>query len=48
MCRASDTTAGAKAAVHAARDVLCLKFAYCDAFQAEAERMLDTATTDAP
>ncbi len=40
-------TAGAKAAVQAARDVLGLTFAYCGAFQTEAERMLDTAMTDA-
>lgn len=40
-------TAGAKAAVTAARDALGLTFAYATAFQAEAERLLDTAMTDA-
>lgn len=40
-------TAGARAAVQAARDVLGLTFEYCEAFQAEAERLLDTAMTEA-
>lgn len=40
-------TASARAAVQAARDVLGLTFAYCDAFQAEAEQLLETAMTDA-
>jgi phage/plasmid-like protein (TIGR03299 family) len=40
-------TRNAKAAVQAARDSLGLTFAYVEAFQAEAERLLDTATTDA-
>lgn len=36
-------TAGAKAAVTAARDALGLTFAYATEFQAQAERLLDTA-----
>jgi phage/plasmid-like protein (TIGR03299 family) len=40
-------TRNAKAAVQAARDSLGLAFAYVEAFQAEAERLIDTATTDA-
>lgn len=40
-------TSGATAAVQAARDVLGLTFAYCEAFQAEAERLIDTELTDA-
>ena len=40
-------TRNAKAAVQAARDSLGLTFAYVEAFQAEAERLIDTATTDA-
>jgi len=39
-------TRNAKAAVQAARDSLGLTFAYIEAFQAEAERLIDTATTD--
>ena len=40
-------TSGAKAAVTAARDALGLTFAYATQFQVEAERLLDTAMTDA-
>lgn len=40
-------TSGATAAVQAARDVLGLTFAYGEAFQAEAERLIDTTLTDA-
>jgi len=40
-------TRNAKAAVQAARDSLGLTFAYVEAFEAEAERLIDTATTDA-
>ena len=40
-------TAGAKAAVTAARDALGLTFAYATEFQAQAELLLDTALTDA-
>ena len=39
-------TRNAKAAVQAARDSLGLTFAYVEAFQAEAEQLIDTATTD--
>jgi phage/plasmid-like protein (TIGR03299 family) len=40
-------TTGAKSQIQAARDALGLTFRYMGAFQAEAERMLDTAMTDA-
>ncbi|MHB1010944.1 MAG: DUF932 domain-containing protein, partial [Propionibacteriaceae bacterium] len=40
-------TRNAKAAVQVARDSLGLTFAYVEAFQAEADRLIDTATTDA-
>ncbi|RYV50984.1 DUF932 domain-containing protein [Pengzhenrongella frigida] len=39
-------TRNAKAAVQAARDSLGLTFAYVEAFQAEAERLINTTTTD--
>ncbi|MBU4337270.1 MAG: DUF945 domain-containing protein [Actinobacteria bacterium] len=39
-------TRNAKAAVQAARDSLGLTFAYVEGFQSEAERLIDTATTD--
>jgi hypothetical protein len=40
-------TRNAKAAVQAARDTLGLTFAYVEAFEAEAERMINTSVTDA-
>ena len=40
-------TRNAKAAVQAARDSLGLTFAYVEAFEAEAERMINTSVTDA-
>ena len=40
-------TSGANAAVTAARDALGLSFAYATQFKVEAERLLDTAMTDA-
>lgn len=40
-------TRNAKAAVQAARDALGLTFAYVDAFQAEAERMINTTMVEA-
>jgi phage/plasmid-like protein (TIGR03299 family) len=40
-------TRNAKAAVQAARDCLGLTFAYIEAFQTQAEAMIDTTTTDA-
>jgi phage/plasmid-like protein (TIGR03299 family) len=39
-------TRNAKAAVQAARDALRLTFAYVDAFEAEAERLINTTVTD--
>jgi len=40
-------TRNAKAAVQAARDALGLTFGYVDAFETEAERMINTSVTDA-
>jgi len=40
-------TRNAKAAVQAARDTLGLTFAYVEAFEAQAERMINTSVTDA-
>lgn len=40
-------TRNAKAAVQAARDALGLTFSYCEAFEAEAERLVQTALSDA-
>ena len=40
-------TRNAKAAVQAARDSLGLTFAYVEAFETQAERLMDTTTTDA-
>jgi phage/plasmid-like protein (TIGR03299 family) len=40
-------TRNAKAAVQAARDSLGLAFAYVDAFEVQAERLINTPTTDA-
>ena len=40
-------TRNAKAAVQAARDALGLTFAYIEAFEAEAERLINTTMTDA-
>ena len=40
-------TKNAKAAVQTAREALGLTFAYCEAFEAEAERLIQTSMTDA-
>ena len=40
-------TWNAKTAVQAARDTLGLTFAYVEAFEVEAERMINTTVTDA-